>query len=508
MRNMTLRRIADACGGILHEKNNMGNQEVECIVTDSRQAGPEALFAAIRGERVDGHRFIPAVFEQGALCVLSEQELPEDTKGSWIKVISTLQALKDIAEYYLRQMNIPVVGITGSVGKTSTKEMIAAVLSQKYRTLKTLGNFNNELGLPLTVFRLRDEDEIAVLEMGISDFGEMHRLAKIARPDTCVITNIGQCHLEFLKDRDGILRAKTEIFDFLKPDGHIILNGNDDKLITVRNVDGIEPVFFGLPDQAGADVREEGNCADLSECRDGQRTVSGADVRKDTPEKTENGNSAPELSIWADGIQSCGLKGISCRIHTPQGTFSVLIPIPGQHMVYNALAGTAVGLTYGLTPEEIRAGIESLESLSGRFHIIETEDYTIIDDCYNANPVSMKASVEVLQDADSRRVAILGDMAELGEKETELHREVGSFAGACKIEKLIGVGPLCKELVAAAKEKNPQLDAVHCDTLGQLLENLEKEVQKGDTILVKASHCMEFGKIVERLQSGNAGCEN
>ena len=484
MRNMTLRRIADACGGILHEKNNMGNQEVECIVTDSRQAGAGALFAAIRGERVDGHKFIPAVFEQGAICVLSEQELPEDTKGSWIKVISTLQALKDIAESYLRQMNIPVVGITGSVGKTSTKEMIAAVLSQKYRTLKTLGNFNNELGLPLTVFRLREEDEIAVLEMGISDFGEMHRLAKIARPDTCVITNIGQCHLEFLKDRDGILRAKTEIFDFLRPDGHIILNGNDDKLITVRNVNGIEPVFFGLP---------ENNAS-------GTGSGKGEEA-KAVLAKANGADADPALAVWADEIQNQGLKGISCRIHTEQGEFSVLVPIPGQHMVYNALAGTAVGLTYGLTLEQIKKGIESLQSLSGRFHIIETEDFTIIDDCYNANPVSMKASLEVLQDGNGRRVAILGDMAELGEKEAELHSSVGSFAGTCRIHKLIGVGPLCEELVAAAKAENPGLDAVHYDTLEQLLENLEKEVQKGDTILVKASHCMEFGKIVERLKS-------
>ena len=226
---MTLRRIAQACGGILHAKAGEEQMEISSLVTDSRQAQAGSLFAAIKGERVDGHRFIPAVFEQGALCVITERELPEDTAGNWIKVISTLQALKDIAEDYLKQLNIPVVGVTGSVGKTSTKEVIAAVLSQKYRTLKTQGNFNNELGLPLTVFHLREEDEMAVLEMGISDFGEMHRLAKIARPDTCVITNIGQCHLENLHDRDGILRAKTEIFDFLKPEGYIVLNGNDDK---------------------------------------------------------------------------------------------------------------------------------------------------------------------------------------------------------------------------------------------------------------------------------------
>lgn len=476
MKNMTLRRIAEVCGGILHGKNGMEDMEVASIVTDSRQAGEGTLFAAIRGARVDGHRFIPAVFAQGAVCVLCEQELPADTAGSWIKVISTLQALKDIAEDYLKQLRIPVVGITGSVGKTSTKEMIAAVLSQKYRTLKTQGNFNNELGLPLTVFRLKEEDEIAVLEMGISDFGEMHRLAKIARPDTCVITNIGQCHLEFLHDRDGILRAKTEIFDFLRPDGHIILNGDDDKLITVQNVDGIRPVFFGMARPS------------------------------EDPERRE-GETGREPGVWADQEESLGLRGTACRIHTEQGEFAVRIPIPGHHMVYNALAATAVGLTYGLSLAQIRDGIESLQPVSGRFHIIETEQYTIIDDCYNANPVSMKASLEILQDGSGRRVAILGDMGELGENEEALHAEVGAFAGGCRIDKLVCAGPLCAALASEARRANPDLETVYYASPEELLKNLAREVQKGDTILVKASHFMQFPRIVEALQENGQSLE-
>lgn len=457
---MTLRRIAQACGGILHAKNGEENLAISSLVTDSRQAGEGSLFAAIKGERVDGHRFIPGVFEQGALCVISERELPENTRGSWIKVISTLQALKDIAEYYLRQLNIPVVGVTGSVGKTSTKEVIAEVLSRKYCTLKTQGNFNNELGLPLTVFRLREGHQIAVLEMGISDFGEMHRLAKIARPDTCVITNIGQCHLENLHDRDGILRAKTEIFDFLKPEGHIVLNGNDDKLVTVKEVDGVRPVFFGQEPSAGG----------------------------------------TELSVFADQVESRGLKGTECRIHTDAGTFSVRIPIPGRHMVHNALAATAVGLIYGLTLSQIKEGIESLEPVSGRFHIIETPKFTIVDDCYNANPVSMKASLEVLKEAQGRRVAILGDMGELGEGEARLHREVGTFAAGCGIDKLTAVGPLCAHLVQGAREANPGLEISWYETLDSLLENLGQEVRCGDTVLVKASHFMNFPRVVEKLR--------
>ena len=207
MKNMSLEKIAQACGGVYHGSEEMKQSIVESITTDSRQAAKGCLFVAIPGERVDGHDFIPSVFEKGALAVLSEKEL-ENPAGPYIQVASSLEAVKGIAEYYRQQLDIKVVGITGSVGKTSTKEVIASVLAQKYNVLKTLGNFNNELGLPLTVFRLRDEHQIAVLEMGISHFGEMHRLAKVARPDICVITNIGQCHLEFLKDRDGILRAK------------------------------------------------------------------------------------------------------------------------------------------------------------------------------------------------------------------------------------------------------------------------------------------------------------
>jgi UDP-N-acetylmuramoyl-tripeptide--D-alanyl-D-alanine ligase len=370
-------------------------------------------------------------------------------------VESTLQAVKDIAEYYLKQLSIPVVGITGSVGKTSTKEVIASVMKEKYNTLKTQGNFNNELGLPLTVFRLREEHEIAVLEMGISDFGEMTRLAKIARPDTSVITNIGTCHLENLGDRDGVLKAKTEVFDYVKPGGHIVLNGDDDKLSTVKESHGIRPVFFGLDERH---------------------------------------------PVYADEIVSRGLKGISCRIHLGEESFSVLVPMPGVHMVYNALAAAAVGQIYGLTTEEIRRGIESLESISGRFHMIETDRFLIVDDCYNANPMSMKGSLDVLSDGEGRRVAILGDMGELGKDEVQLHEEVGAHAGAADIDVCICVGELCKHMAAKAKETNPELTVIYEPSREELLEHLSDYVKDGDTILVKASHFMKFEEVVHALE--------
>lgn len=453
MRNMTPRRTAEICGGVYHGTEEAENREVSSITTDSRQAADGCLFVAVKGERVDGHSFIPSVFEQGALCVISEREL-EDAAGAWIQVESSLQAVKDMAEFYRQQLDIRVVGITGSVGKTSTKEVIASVLAEKYKVLKTLGNFNNELGLPLTVFRLREEHQVAVLEMGISDFGEMHRLSKIARPDVCVMTNIGQCHLENLKDRDGILRAKSEIFDYLSEKGAVILNGDDDKLSTIKEVKGIRPVFFGV----------------------------------------ESGRE-----IYADEIKPRGLKGIQCRIHAGEESFSVQIPIPGRHMVLNALAATAVGITMGLNVEQVKAGIEKLQSLGGRFHIIEKGGMFIIDDCYNANPVSMKASLDVLKDAEHRKVAILGDMFELGENAAELHAGVGCHAAQNEIDLLICVGETSRHMAEAAFQTGGCGEVLQVPTLAALLEVLPKLVQEDDTILVKASHGMHFEKVVERL---------
>lgn len=454
MKNLTLEHIAAACHGTYYGSEEKKSQCIEAVTTDSRKVERGCLFVPIVGARADGHKFIDQVMKQGALATMSERPLGE-VDFPYIQVESSLQAVKDLAAYYLEQLQIPVVGITGSVGKTSTKEVIASVLKEKYRTLKTQGNFNNELGLPLTVFRLRDEDQIAVLEMGISDFGEMARLTKIAKPDTCVITNIGTCHLENLGDRDGVLKAKTEIFQSMKTNGHIVLNGDDDKLITVREYNGVKPVFFGL-------------------------------------------NS--ERDVYADQIESKGLKGVACRIHLGEDAFDVLVPTPGIHMVYNALAAAAVGRIYGLTIEEIRRGIESLETIRGRFKMIETDKFLVVDDCYNANPMSMKASLDVLHDGEGRRVAILGDMGELGEDEAALHEGVGIHAATCGIDACVCVGDLAVHIAEAARKANPDFPVYYEKTRESLLEHLNDYVQKGDTILVKASHFMKFEEVVKALE--------
>ena len=449
---MTLANIAAACGGTYHGNEEDQNKEVLSITTDSRKAEPGCLFIAIRGERVDGHDFVDSVFEKDALCVLSEQELPE-AKGNYILTESTLQAIKDIAEFYRQQLSAKVVGITGSVGKTSTKEMIASVLSEKYRVLKTLGNFNNELGLPLTVFRLTEEDEIAVLEMGISDFGEMHRLSEVAKPDICVMTNIGQCHLENLIDRDGILRAKSEIFDFMNRKGTVVVNGDDDKLATIHEVYGKAPVTFGMNKQN---------------------------------------------AIWADHIENRGLLGSCADIHMGDDVVHAIIPLPGEHMIYNAMAAAAVALQFGMSKEEIAAGISHVEAVAGRSHLVEAGDKVIIDDCYNANPVSMKAAIDLLATAPGRKVAILGDMFELGENEKAMHGEVGEYAAEKGIDLILCVGELSEAMYQEAVGSGG--NAKYYETREALEAVLNEILQQGDTVLVKASHSMAFENLVKCIQ--------
>ena len=455
MKNMSLQKIAAACGGTYCGSADLSEREVSSVVIDSRKAEKDSLFVAIKGARVDGHSFIPQVMKKGALCAVSEQDLG-DVPYPYIKVGSCEQALKDIAEHYRRSLDIRVVGISGSVGKTSTKEMIASVLGQKFNVLKTEGNFNNEIGLPLTVFNIREEHEIAVLEMGISHFGEMTRLAKIARPDICVITNIGVAHIESLGSRGGILKAKTEMFQYMNPEGTIILNGDDDKLRGFVPENGVSPVYFGLD---------------------------------------------PSCPYHAEKTENKGLRGTDAEFVTPYSRFHAHISIPGGHMVYNALAGIAVGTALGMTPDEMARGIEALVPIAGRNNLIETERWSIIDDCYNANPASMKSSLDVLACADTRTVAILGDMFELGASEKEMHYEVGAYAAEKGISVLICIGGLSAETARGARESadGAAMEILHYSTKEDFFKEMNDVLKKDDTILVKASHGMEFTEIVNFL---------
>ncbi len=459
MKNLTLENIAKAVNGELVCKDIDLIGEVSGVVLDSRKVEKNYLFVATKGERVDGHSFINDVFDKGAMAVICEnvpQLSKENAEKPYILVEDSFQALKDVAAFYREQLAVKVVGITGSVGKTSTKEVIASVLSTRYNVLKTEGNFNNEVGLPLTVLRIRDDVEVAVLEMGISDFGEMHRLSQIAKPDVCVITNVGQCHLENLGTRDGILKAKTEIFDFMQPNASICLNGDDDKLITVDEVKGRKPIFFGR---------------------------------------------SSDFGIYTTQYENKGLAGITMRVNRPGEQFDAMIPLPGEHMVNNALAAVAVATVFGLNQDEIISGLSKVESVGGRSHIIQKDKLTIIDDCYNANPVSMKAAIDLLDMANTRKVAVLGDMFELGVKEKEFHAEVGSYAAAKKMDCILCVGKLSRNMYEAAlANKGSHSEVFYYETKEEMLIALSSVLNEKDTVLVKASHGMHFEEVVKRLQ--------
>lgn len=462
MKNMTLEAIAKACNGKLFCSYNLTNQEVQGVVLDSRKIDKDYLFIATVGERVDGHDFIEEAYAKGAMAVICEKP-PINPAIPYILVDSSFEALKAIATWYRSQLDIKVIGVTGSVGKTSTKEFISSVLSQRYRVLKTEGNFNNEVGLPLTILRIRDDHEIAVLEMGISEYGEMHRLSAIAKPDLCVITNIGPCHLENLGSLEGVLKAKSEIFDYMKENGSVCINGDDKMLSTIKDVKGIKPLIFGL------------------------------------------NNS---YDVYASDITYEGLYGSSCNIHVNGQIISTSIPLPGEHMVYNALAATALGNLFKMTADEISSGIMAVKPVNGRSNIITMERWTIIDDCYNANPISMKAAIKLLKKADENKIAILGDMFELGENEAKLHKEVGSYAGSLDLDVLICVGKLSSHMYDGAMEAGFKGNLLYFETRDELLDILpsfkwyksQKSPSHSPTILVKASHGMGFDKIVKVLK--------
>ncbi len=456
MKNMTLSRVAQVVEGklILPEGSEaLKDKEIMGAVNDNRKVEKDFLFIPMVGARVDGHDFIEDAFSKGALASLAEHEL-EKCSGPYIIVKDTKIALKQIATAYRMELTIPVVGVIGSVGKTSTKEMITSVLSTKFNVLKTEGNFNNEIGLPLTICRIKAEHQVAVVEMGISDFGEMHRLGDIAKPDMVVMTNIGQCHLEFLKDRDGILKAKTEVFEHMPEGGTVILNGDDDKLAGADTL-GLKKVFYGLNGQE----------------------ISATDVAAD-------GISATKAVISINGEE-----------------IDVTIPLPGNHNVANALAAAAVGNELGLSKEDIKKGLESAGTIAGRNNVITVRGITIIDDCYNANPVSMKASIEVLGRAAGRTIAVLGDMGELGVDEKKLHYEIGQALEDNHIGYVFTAGELSEEINKSLNQKNSSCMAHHYSDVDSMLSDLLPIVRSGDTILVKASHFMQFGKVVEALKA-------
>lgn len=464
MEKLTFIEIAKAVNGKIN--NNSHDVEISEITTNSRTSILNGLFIPLIGENFDGHDYIEDAVDNGARAVISQVDLA--IKEPYILVSNTKKALMDLAMYYLEKIrsktNIPVVAITGSTGKTSTKDLISNTLSAKYKVLKTMGNFNNEIGLPLTVFNLTYEHEVLVLEMGMNNFGEIHNLSKIAKPDIAVITNIGISHAEFLGGRDGVFKAKTEIFDFMGKDGKIVIWGEDDFLKTIKEDEKFllkfaeENIFY-----------------------------YGA--------KNTNDVVASNIKYMEN------LSGMTFMADNN----SYEIPFCGEHMVINSLAAICVAKLLGLSQIETKNGLLTAEISKMRLNIEKNEkrNITVINDAYNANPISAKAALDVLSNASGRKVAILGDMFELGEFTKSGHFETGEHAYNSNVDLLITIGKHSKHTYDGFNMLNKlnTKEMLYFENVSECLKQLEKFLKNGDVVLVKASRSMKLEEIAKFIEN-------
>ncbi len=462
MEALTLKEILEAVKGRLLGDFADLEVTVDRVETDSRAITGGSLFLPLMGERFDGHAYINQALESGAAGCLTQRERESYLPGKfYIKVDSTHRALRDLAVWYKNRFDIPVVAITGSVGKTTTKDMIASVLSEKFSVLKTEGNKNNDIGLPMTLLRLSREHEIAVVELGINHPGEMEILSAIAQPDVVCVTNIGDSHIENFGCRENTLKAKLEIFRHAKPGCAAILNGDDELLRKAR------------------------------ENADGQWTGSIVYVGRDRG-----------LDYWAGDLESDWRSQISCDVITPKGSCRMDIPALGEHMIYPTLMAAAVAERFGMTLEEIAAGVHNFAPTKMRMNILpRAQGITILDDGYNANPQSMRAAIQVLDGyTGDYKIAVLGDMFELGPLAEILHAGVGEFLGRSHVNCLVAVGELAKNIYDSALTSQVP-ECYHFDTKERAMLTLHDLLRPNTTILVKASRGMEFETITDYLKS-------
>lgn len=443
----TAREICAAVGGTLLQDSGA---PVTGVTTDSRAVQPGQLFIPLVGERFDGHAYISKALEGGAAGCLTAREPETLLPGKlYIQVADTRLALKALASWYRNKFDLPVVQVTGSAGKTTTKEMIASVLSQRYNTLRTEGNFNNDIGAPLTLLRLMPEHQAAVIETGMNHFGEIRYLGEMVRPDIAVITNVGDAHIENLGNtRQGILRAKCEIFENLTPEGVAVLNGDDALLNTVTLPQTI--LRCGVGDGCGVHVTD---------------------------------------------IDDRGLEGVACTVTIEGEHYRLTTSAPGRYMIYPMAMAAAIGRRLGLTGEEIAAGVAAYITVGSRMHLIRLPgERLVIDDCYNANPQSMAEGLRMLAASPARhRVAVLGDMGELGQLTAQAHRDMGALTRRLGLT-AVAVG----EKMHALTETDPQ--AQWFATVEEAMPAIRQLFTPGTAVLVKASHAMHFERIVKELE--------
>lgn len=445
--NITVSQAAGICGGRLFGEN-IKDAEIGRAVIDSRAIEPGDMFVAYKGERVDGHDFIRTALDKGAACCLAER-VPEGAGGPVIVVDDVQKALEAICTAHRQSLSLPVIGITGSVGKTTAKEMVWSVLSQKLNVLKTEGNLNNQIGVPMTLSRIGPEHQAAVVEMGISGFGEMTELARMARPTVAVFTVIGHAHLEFLHDLEGVFKAKTEMLALLPEDGTVIINGDDAWL---RRIECKQRLL---------------RCGLGNDC----------DVR------------AENIRLLPEGRTVCDIVYGQRRVRAD-------IPAYGRHMVYAAMEGAAAGFVLGLSDEEIERGIAQYKVVGRRGAVTVTEHLTLVDDCYNANPDSMRCAIDSIKELPGRHVCVLADMLEMGQGAEQMHYELGHYAVEKGCALVLCCGALGREIARGAGSRGRTFESR--EAMAAALPGL---IEPGDTILVKASRGMHLEEISELLKN-------
>lgn len=425
-------------------------EEFSGICTDTRKVKSGDLFIPLVGEKFDGHDFIDQAVKNGAKGILSSRsDVIVPANIPLIMVDDTLTALQGLARFHRQRFNIPIIAITGSNGKTTTKDMTAAILSSQLTVLKTEANYNNEIGLPLTLLQLTEQHEVAVVEMGMRGAGQIRQLAHIALPTIAIITNVGETHIELLGSIEAIAAAKAELLEVIPASGLTILNADDDYVRKMAKQVRSRVTLFGL---------EQGN-------------------------------------LKADHIQVIS-QGMSFTCRMDQRDFSAYIPTVGKHNVYNALAAIAAGLEVGLTVEDINCGLRTFNASPMRLHIELMGDYTIINDAYNASPMSMVAAIDTLVEvAANRKVVVLGDMLELGDFGATAHRQIGEKLAECRIDIVITVGTLASHIAQTALDHG--ITAVACDSHDQASEALKKLIKPSDTILIKGSRGMKMENMVK-----------
>jgi UDP-N-acetylmuramoyl-tripeptide--D-alanyl-D-alanine ligase len=458
MDSLSLSQIAQLADGRLAQ--GPADTIISRVSTDSRTLHSSDLFVALRGENFDGHRFVEQAKERGAAGAIVEEAWKGTAPDSFalIHVRDTLAAYQTLASNYRKSLPIQVIAITGSNGKTSTKDFVAATLARKFRVTKTKGNFNNHVGLPQTMLDAAATDEIGVWEIGMNHPGEIAALAKLARPDVGIITNIGVAHIEFMGSRNAIAREKGALVEAVDKDGAVILNADDPFSALIAGRTRARVIFVGI---------EHGS-------------IRATDVRQD-----------------ATGCEFTILEGAHrCRAQ---------LPVPGLHMVQNAMLAVAAGRIFGLSLEECAAGLASTPLTKARLQIKEIKGIQFIDDSYNANPDSMKAALRTLVelDADGRRIAVLGQMSELGKESESGHREVGECAAELGIEVLIAVGALGAGIASSAQQAG--LKTSHSvETPEQAAELLNTIASPGDLILVKGSRSAQMERVLETFANNSS----